>query len=191
MFVLRFICTIYTFFFSLFFFLYCMYFEEATLSDCDILLFEKAVKSLTFIKLYYLRKYIFKKNSLAARSINDNCDFRPYDSTIFVHTIQPFSSIRFIESNMQRGKGCFLPYGSGRSDASFTCQVQMGTACTCVKNKNHYRLCRRLFLSDLPLPYGKLWAKYETCSIQPKEKPIRTGVVSVYDLSTIKTSSIL
>jgi len=95
MFVLRFICTIYTLFFSLFFFLYCMYFEEATLSDCDILLFEKAVKSLTFIKLYYLRKYIFKKNSLAARSINDNCDFRPYDSTIFVHTIQPFSSIRF------------------------------------------------------------------------------------------------
>jgi len=84
MFVLRFICTIYTFFFSLFFFLYCMYFEEATLSDCDILLFEKAVKSLTFIKLYYLRKYIFKKNSLAARSINDNCDFRPYDETIFV-----------------------------------------------------------------------------------------------------------
>ena len=95
MFVLRFICTIYTLSFSLFFFLYCMYFEEATLSDCDILLFEKAVKSLTFIKLYYLRKYIFKKNSLAARSINDNCDFRPYDSTIFVHTIQPFSSIRF------------------------------------------------------------------------------------------------
>jgi hypothetical protein len=63
-----------------------MYFEEVTLSDCDIQLFEKAVKSLTFIKLYYLRKYILKKNSLAARSINNNCDFalrgnhfRPYD----------------------------------------------------------------------------------------------------------------
>ena len=92
--------------FFLFFFLYCMYFEKVTLSDCDIW------KSLTIIKLYYLRKYIF------------------------VHTIQPFSSIQFIESNMQRGKGCFLPYGSGRSDASFTCQVQL--ACTRVQNKNHY-----------------------------------------------------
>jgi len=36
---------------------------------------------------------------------------------------------------MQRGEGCFRPYGSGREDASFSCQVKMGTACACVKNK--------------------------------------------------------
>ena len=112
MFILRFICTIYTFFFAFFFFLYCMYFEKVTLSDFDIW------KSLTFIKFYYLRKYIFKKISLAARSINNNCDFalwfnhfRPYDSTIFVHTMHRIKHAerkRLVSSIRQRQVRCIF-----------------------------------------------------------------------------------